>query len=47
MAGKGNCIFGFDINDEEIILIFDVSHLLKCLINNFLIKDLYFTHENK
>lgn len=46
-AGKENCVFGFEINDEEIIPIFDVPHLLKGLRNNLLTKDLHFTYENQ
>jgi len=46
-AGKEKLAFSFDINDEEIIPIFDVPHLLKGLRNNLLTKYLYFTYENK
>lgn len=46
-AGKENCFFGFEINDKEIIPIFDVPHLLKGLKNNLLTKDLHFTYENQ
>lgn len=42
---KENCIF--EINNKEIIPIFDVPHLLKGLRNNLLTKDLHFIHENK
>lgn len=43
--GKENRVFGFEINDKEIIPLFDVPHLLKGLRNNLLTKDLSFIYD--
>lgn len=43
--GKENRVFGFEINDKDIIPLFDVPHLLKGLRNNLLTKDLSFIYD--
>lgn len=43
---KENRLFGFEINDKEIIPLFDVPHLLKGLRNNLITKDLNFIYDN-
>jgi len=41
--GKECRTLGFEIDDEEIIPLFDSPHLIKCFRNNFLEKDVTFT----
>jgi len=45
--GQENRLFGFEINNQEIIPLFDPPHLLKCLRNNLLTKNLMFTCKDK
>jgi hypothetical protein len=40
--GTENKHFGFVVNAKEIVPLFDVPHLLKCVRNNLLTKDLHF-----
>lgn len=39
--------FGFEIENQEIIHLYDVPHLLKGLRNNLVSKDLHYVYENK
>ncbi|KAJ8914547.1 hypothetical protein NQ315_010011 [Exocentrus adspersus] len=41
--GKENKLFGFLVNDQEIVALYDVPHLFKGLRNNLLEKNLHFT----
>lgn len=40
--GEENNIFGFEIDDQEIVPLFDPPHLLKCMRNNLITKHLSF-----
>jgi len=42
--GKENKLFGFEIENQEIIPLYDVPHLLKGLRNNLVSKDLHYIH---
>lgn len=44
--GKENKIFGFEIGDQEIVPLFDPLHLLKCMRNNLITKNLTFIDQN-
>lgn len=46
-ANKEHEIFGFEIDDMEIVPLFDYPHLLKCIRNNLLTKDLLYTYNNQ
>jgi len=45
--GKENKAFGFEIENQEIIPLYDVPHLLKGLRNNLVSKYLHYVYENK
>lgn len=45
--GKENRTFGFEIENQEIIPLYDVPHLLKGLRNNLVSKNLHYVYENK
>jgi len=45
--GVENSYFGFTINNQEIIPIFDPPHLLETIRNNLITKDLVFFKKNK
>jgi len=45
--GQENRLFGFEINNQEIIPLFDPPHMLKCLRNNLLTKNLKFICKDK
>lgn len=45
-AGKENSKFEFEIENQEIIPLFDVTRLLKGLRNNLVSKDLHFDYNN-
>jgi len=38
---------GFLINDDKIVPLYDPSHLLKCMRNNFLTKNMKFNYNGK
>jgi len=44
---KENRAFGFEIETQEIIPLYDIPHLLKTLRNNFVSKYLHYVYENK
>lgn len=43
---KTNRLFGFELGGDEIVPLFDPPHLLKCMRNNLLTKNLQFTDTN-
>jgi len=45
--GKENKVYGFKIENQEIIPLYDVPHLLKGLRNNLVSKDLHYMNDNK
>jgi len=45
--GQENRLFGFEISNREIIPLFDPPHMLKCLRNNLLTKNLKFICKDK
>ncbi|KAB0800837.1 hypothetical protein PPYR_06576 [Photinus pyralis] len=45
--GQENRLFGFLVNNQEIVPFYDVPHLLKGIRNNLLNKDLHFVMNNK
>jgi len=45
--GKENRTFGFEIENQEIIPLYHVPHLLKGLRNNLVSKNLHYVYENK
>lgn len=45
--GEENKLFGFLINEQEVVPLYDIPHLFKGIRNNFLEKDIHFHFKDR